>query len=60
MIKLSQKKTCENCRALEQYQYVNGCILGYVFNEKFKPLEPCPKPKTWNDLIECRKRYIKI
>jgi hypothetical protein len=60
MIKLSQKRTCENCKALYQSQYINKCELGYKFDKYFKPIEPCPKPKTYIELIECRKWYIKM
>jgi len=59
MIRLSQKRTCNNCIALYQSQYIDRCELGYKFNEKFIPLTPCPKPLTYNDLIECRKWYKK-
>jgi hypothetical protein len=47
------KRKCDGCRALE----TNGCGLGYktqatsVFDgliTKFKPLEECPKPKTYD------------
>lgn len=60
MIKLSQKKTCENCKAIYQSQYVDRCELGYSFDKHFKPTEPCPKPKTFMELIECRELYMKL
>lgn len=58
-MKISQKRTCEGCRALYQGQYIDKCELGYMFNEKFKPLEQCPKPKTLNELLECIEWYKK-
>lgn len=63
MIKLSQKRTCEGCKALIQpvwSRYIFICSLGYSFDEKYKPLEVCPKPKTIADLIECNKYYKKL
>lgn len=58
MIRLSQKRTCEDCRALKMDQYTNKCVLGYKY-EHFVPLGSCPKPKTYNDLSECEKYYKK-
>ena len=60
MINLSQKRTCEGCKALEQYQGgTNKCTLGYSFDKNWKPIEPCPKPKTIMELFESRKLYSK-
>jgi hypothetical protein len=59
VITLSQKRTCSGCRALYQSQYMDRCELGYKFNGNFKPLEPCPKPRTNSDFIECCKFYKK-
>lgn len=59
MLKLSQKKTCENCKALLLLQYSTKCELGYDFDAYFKPLEPCPKPKTYADFVQCVKWYMK-
>jgi len=57
MIKLSQKRTCNNCKALLQEQYLSRCELGYNFNKDYRPVEICPKPKTILELIECWKLY---
>ena len=56
------KKSCGGCRALEES---NGkCSLGHkikpVVHSKFvvtinyKPLEECPKPKTYNQYLNLR------
>jgi hypothetical protein len=57
MVKMSQKRTCEGCKALDQRQYINDCLLGYKFDEHFKPLEICPKPKTYEQYIESKQWY---
>lgn len=60
-MKLSQKKTCEGCRAIRfnfpRYGY--NCSLEYEVREGvFRgqktavPAEPCPKPKTNMELCE--------
>jgi hypothetical protein len=61
MIKLSQKRTCEGCRALDiiLFKPLIKCTLGYDVNTKFEPLEPCPKPKTFMELFECQRLYKK-
>lgn len=60
MIKLNQKRTCEGCKALYMEQgIIHRCNLGYKYDSHFKPLEPCPKPKTCMDIIECEKWYKK-
>ena len=63
LIKISQKKTCNGCKALNMSQYTHNCLLGYKC-EKFinlksiiEPQIPCPKPCNYNDLIECQKQY---
>lgn len=59
-MKLSQKKTCEGCRA---YSEVNGCELG--FNNcgphdkvlgicSAAPQEPCYKPLNYKEYFEAR------
>jgi hypothetical protein len=55
MVKLSKKRTCEGCKALDMRQYVSECILGYKIDDNFKPTEPCLKPKTYSEFIECNK-----
>lgn len=54
------KKTCNGCRALENIGYEQQCSLGYSMTvdvigklfgrdiHKAKPLEECPKPKTYD------------
>lgn len=58
------KKSCIGCRALRlRGKNINGfnesigyCELGYKINEvEKKPLEPCPKPKTYNQLFTEKK-----
>ncbi|KJS85009.1 MAG: hypothetical protein JM58_09595 [Peptococcaceae bacterium BICA1-8] len=58
-IKLSQKRTCERCKALYISQYDVKCQLGYFLDIKINPTEPCPKPMTYIELIECKKWYMK-
>jgi len=41
------KQTCVKCRAYERYHV---CSLGYK-NDRGKPLELCPKPKTYDELF---------
>lgn len=60
MIKITQKRTCAGCKALSQEQYTSDCLLGYKFDRHFKPLEPCPKPKTNDDFCECHRWYKRI
>lgn len=60
MITLGKKRSCEGCRAIEIGQYTSKCVLGYSYNNKFEPQEPCPKPKTWKDYYECEDYYRKL
>ena len=47
------KRTCNGCKALKMEQYNCECLLGYKFDKhNFKPLEECPKPKTFMKFIE--------
>ena len=55
-MKLSQKRTCFGCKALQS----KGCELGYETgtmasdpNEQV-PVEPCPKPMTQKDINTAR------
>lgn len=50
------KRTCDGCRANNG----SSCLLGYKTEGRFgfngsyniiKPLEECPKPKTYNELL---------
>lgn len=60
MIKLSQKRTCEGCKALYMEQGgTHRCELNYKYNEHFKPSEPCPKPKTIMEFYECMEWYMR-
>lgn len=48
------KKTCKGCLAAETCGHPlsgepYGCTLGYK-TEDGKPLEECPKPKSWKAL----------
>lgn len=54
-MKLSQKRTCNNCNALNLLEpwYIK-CDLEYkIDRDTLKPLEPCPKPLTIEDTINC-------
>lgn len=58
------KKSCKGCRALEGFEFDYRCTLGYrltvdTIGEFYgrsiyqaKPLEDCPKPKTYNKYFE--------
>lgn len=46
------KKTCNGCYAAitgmhPMYGEPHGCELGYKTDGHGKPLEECPKPKSW-------------
>lgn len=49
------KKTCANCRAYSSIGLDKKCDLGFMItdgiNSISKPLENCPKPKTFKLLI---------
>ena len=58
------KRTCNGCKALiKDKPYYVRCSLGYKisglnmfdFTIPCKPLEECPKPRTFNELLECGK-----
>lgn len=66
MIKLSQKRKCDRCRALEYDRGMCKCRLGYGINENYNngvlypnPKEKCPKPKTVIEYYECIEWYMK-
>jgi len=62
MIKISQKRTCEGCKALNSitYNYKFNCDLGYLIDDqKGIPLEKCPKPLKFTDFYECQEWYKK-
>ena len=48
-------KTCKGCYAAETGAHPlqgepKGCILNYKTDGEGKPLEACPKPKSWSQL----------
>lgn len=54
----SQKRTCNECKALECYpDYGKFCMLRYQIQAKkgksyeYQPLEPCYKPLTYQDYL---------
>jgi len=47
------KKTCEGCRAFDGP--FDSCSLGY-WKDRYEPKEPCPKPKTYDKLVELHKK----
>lgn len=61
MLKISQKKNCNGCRALDGIYLNSSCLLGYKVetfekNRHFgiyesRPLEPCPKPLRIEDYL---------
>jgi hypothetical protein len=52
-MKLKNAKTCDGCRAYEGYKGNLSCSLHYSNTLTGEPLEPCPKPKTYDQLINC-------
>lgn len=61
------KKNCEGCRAIGIYA---KCNLGYKTEKIYfdgigspvisiKPLENCPKPKTYKELFEAKTNNLK-
>lgn len=46
------KRTCEGCRAFAAWSALFSCDLHYKMDPKNgKPLEECPKPKTYAQLM---------
>jgi hypothetical protein len=71
-MKISQKHTCNGCRAYEEYfdgrLHHAGCWLGYSQVENrippgallgAYPTEPCPKPRTHKDMWNCARKKQK-
>lgn len=66
-MKLSQKRSCNSCKALMSKGYTGSdCCLGYKIEDAkvvfgttvaYKPTEPCPKPLNNNDLCDATKHY---
>jgi hypothetical protein len=61
------KRNCNGCRASSRGFYNDyTCVLGYkvesVFSDKFvcythgKPLEECPKPKTYDQYMKLERK----
>ena len=51
---LVRARTCDGCKALEMLQGTPPiCRLGYKFDSSFRPLAPCPKPRTISQFISC-------
>lgn len=53
-------KMCKGCYAADTGRHPmqgtpNGCSLGYKTNGQGKPLEECPKPKSWSQLYKIQK-----
>lgn len=49
------KKICKGCYAADTGYHPmqgdpHGCVLGYKTDGHGKPLEECPKPKSWTQL----------
>lgn len=48
------KQTCKGCRALQKTGVTYWeCELGFKTNNCGKPLEECPKPKTYESYMFC-------
>lgn len=64
MVNYTMKRNCKGCRALtEGFKGNLFCGLGYkveqiTFNVSYsigaKPLEECPKPKTYNEYLNLK------
>lgn len=63
-MKLSQKRTCNNCRASTAtttcWPMTWGCELYYRVGDRHTPLEPCPKPTTIEEYLFALNNYKKI
>lgn len=52
---MKTKDSCARCKALKFASGTSYCELGFRIDNKSRfPLEPCPKPRTYLDLLECR------
>ena len=59
-MKLSKKKTCERCRAVDDGQYMSTCDLGFKVAAYYTPAEACLKPlteKEYCDAVINKDRY---
>lgn len=59
------KKNCDGCKAYERFARHEYCSKGYntyLQETRIKglyilsPAEPCPKPRTWKDLMNTPKK----
>lgn len=51
------KRKCDGCKALFDYYDHIECALKYEFDEeKKRPKEPCPKPRTWKELYKTKSK----
>ena len=53
-------KKCKGCYAADTGMHPlqgtpKGCVLGFKTDGQGKPLEECPKPKSWAQLKNVRK-----
>lgn len=54
------KKSCDGCKAFRMDRCDSYCDLGYNIDSiKWKPLEQCPKPRTYMELINSAHKTIK-
>jgi len=56
---LKHARTCNNCRALYFGSPPSAsCDLGFKFDpDRFVPLEPCPKPRTYREYCAAMRSY---
>jgi len=63
-MKISQKKTCGNCKALVDipHSVYLTCEFGYKIERQswYTPLEPCPKPITYKEFYFALNNYNKL
>ena len=53
---VAEERTCKKCKALKTEYGEFCCELGYKIDDhKVAPLEICPRPLLYTDLIELRK-----
>lgn len=64
-MKISQKRTCNKCKALSGFPFVPNCALGYPVKyttdhgmwKNAKPKLPCPKPNTRQQLANAARNF---
>lgn len=61
---ISKKRTCDKCKALWYHaeRNVGVCVLDHKILDigGYEPLEPCKKPKTRQELLECLRDAEKV